>query len=142
MSEDIKELLLGRWTEIKKMKTQDLKAEVEMWRNIWSWVPSDIKYYVSRTGQQIGVQVRNYTRYVGILLETHWELRELEVGVYDKVYDQVDGKYYFERKIIRLPIGQLVSQDWIAERKPAEEVLKEEGNETLQEQQDLEEEKI
>ena len=116
MSEDIKQLLLGKFQDIKKMKLADLKEEVQMWRNIWQWVPSDIKYYISRTGQQIGVQIRNYQRYVGPLLDTKWELKEIEVGVYDKVYNQVDGQYYYERKVSKLPVGQIVAFDWIADR--------------------------
>ena len=108
---------MGKFTPIKKLKLSELKEEVQMWRNIWQWVPTPIKYYVSRTGQQIGIQVRNYKRYVGVLLDTTWELQEIEIGVYDKVYDQVTGEHFFERKICKMPIGQIVAFDWIAERK-------------------------
>ena len=122
MSEGIKELLFGKFPPLKKMGVTDLRAEVEMWRNIWGWVPNVVKYYISRTGQTIGVQIRNYQRYVGPLLDTEWEIKSIDVGVYDKVYNQVDGEYYYERKISRLPIGQIVAFDWIAERKTETEM--------------------
>lgn len=122
MSEGIKELLYGKFPPIKKMSKEEMKAEVEMWRNIWQWVPSSVKYYISRTGQTVGLQIRNYQRYVGPLLDTEWELKCIEIGVYDKVYNQVDGEYYFERKICKIPIGQIVSFDWIAERKTETEM--------------------
>jgi hypothetical protein len=92
--------------------------------NIWSWIPSAIKYYVSRTGSTIGVTIRNYRRFIGPLLETEWDLKGIEVGVYDKVYDQSEGKYFWERKIIKVPVGAIVQFDWIAER-VAEEKLEE-----------------
>jgi len=122
-------LMQGVFPDIKKMKKSELAEEVKMWRNIWGWIPSAIKYYVSRTGSTIGVQVRNYHRYIGVLLETRWELKEIEVGVYEKVYDQNDGQYYFERKIVKLPVGQIVAWDWIKERVNEKELLAEVGAE-------------
>lgn len=134
MSEEIKQLLLGKFTPIKKMKLTELREEVEMWRNIWGWVPSPVKYYVSRTGSIIGVSIRNYTRFVGPLLDTEWELKGVEVGVYDKVFNQVDGEYYYERKIVKLPVGQIVAFDWIAERRSEKELTKEIEEQLEQEQ--------
>lgn len=120
--EAMKALLFGKFQDIKKMKINDMREEVQMWRNLWSWVPSEVKYYISRTGQTIGVQIRNYQRYIGPLLSTTWDLVELEIGVYDKVYDQVTGQYYFERKICKIPKGQIVDFDWISERISEEEL--------------------
>lgn len=126
MSETERALLHGIFTPLNKMKKDQIKEECQMWRNIWGWIPSAIKYYVSRTGTQIGVSIRNYHRFVGILLDTQWDLKGIEIGVYEKVYDQNDGHYYFEQKIIRLPLGQIVSFDWIKERKTVDQVLAEE----------------
>lgn len=134
----IKELLFGKFTPVKKMTRKELSDEVEMWRNIWQWIPSEIKYYVSRTGQTIGVQIRNYQRYVGPLLDTVWELKAIEIGVYDKMFNQVDGEYYYERKISRLPIGQIVAFDWIAERKSQKEMEQLIEEQELQKEQEAE----
>jgi len=116
----------SKFPELKKMSKAELLEEVQTWRNIWGWIPSAIKYYVSRTGNTIGLTIRNYHRYLGVLLETQWELKNVEVGVYEKVYDQNDGQYYFERKIIKVPVGQIVAFDWIAERTLEEEMTPEE----------------
>lgn len=118
-----RQLMTEMFSPLNKMRKDELIEEVQMWRNIWGWVPSAVKYYVSRTGNTIGLQVRNYHRFMGVLLETHWELKYVEVGVYEKVYDQNDGQYYFERKIVKIPIGQIVAFDWIAERTSETEVL-------------------
>jgi len=114
------ELILtqSKFPELKKQSKKELLEECQMWRNLWGWIPSEVKYYVSRTGQQLAIQIRNYHRYLGVLLETKWELKEVEIGTAEKLYDQNDGQYYFERKIVRLPIGQIVSFDWIKEREP------------------------
>ena len=116
MSESVKALLHGKHPPLKKMTKQNLKMEVEMWRNIWDWIPSEIKYYVSRTGTLVGVNMRGPKRYVGPLLETHWILKEIEVGCFDKVYNMTEGGYFYERKVVKVPVGQIAAFSWIAER--------------------------
>lgn len=109
-------LLGGKFPDLSKMRKDELLEETLMWRNIWGWIPSAIKYYVARTGSTIGITIRNYHRYMGVLLDTEWELKGVEVGVFEKVYDQDSGNYYYERKIIKMPLGQIVSFQWITER--------------------------
>ena len=116
-------LLKGPMPDLKKMNKEQMEAECQMWRNIWGWVPSEVKYYIARTGQQLAITMRNYKRYLGVLLDTHWELMEVELGVYDKIYDIVDGKYYFERKIIKTRLGGLIDLQWIKERQSEEELM-------------------
>ena len=118
-------LLRGPMPELSKMSKKELMEECQMWRNVWSWVPSEVKYYVARTGQQIGITLRNYKRYLGVLLDTHWELTEIELGVYDKVYDTVTGEQYYERKIVKCKLGGIIDIQWIKDRKPEREVLAE-----------------
>ena len=121
------ELILtqSKFPELRKQTKKELLEECKMWRNLWGWIPSEVKYYAARTGQMLGVQVRNYHRYIGVLLESHWELREVEIGTQEKIYDQNTGSYFFERKIVRLPVGQIVAWDWIKEREemPSEEYV-------------------
>ena len=118
---------------LEKMNKQTLQEECKMWRNLWSWLATEVKYYTSRTGANIGIAVRNYHRYVGPLLETHWQLTEIEVGVYEKVYDQTTGEYYYERKIVKVPVGQIVALDWIEER-----VSETQFNEQLEKEEETE----
>lgn len=118
-------LLKGPMPDVSKMRLADLREEVQMWRNIWGWIPSEVKYYVARTGQQIGITQRNYKRYLGVLLDTHWILDELELGVYDKQYDHVTGENFFERKIIKTKVGAIIDLQWIKEREPESAILAE-----------------
>ena len=118
-------LMKGPMPEVSKMKRLDLKAECEMWRNIWGWVPPEVKYYVARVGQEVGVTQRNYKRYLGTLVDSHWTLVSLEVGTVDKVYDSVRDKTYWEKKIVILGMGSIMDIQWIKERKEWEQFEKE-----------------
>ena len=121
-------LLHDKFQEIKKMSKVELLAELEMWRNLWQWTPNEVKYYIVRVGQQIGVTMRNNKRYLGTLLETHWTIDELEIGTYDKVYDLVDGQYYFERKIVKMRPSGLNDIQWIKERTKETDIIQEEAD--------------
>jgi len=116
-------LLKGPMPELRTQTKEELKLECEMWRNIWSWVPHEVRYYVARTGQIVGLTQRNYHRYLGKLLDTHWILDEIELGVEDKIYDTTSGEYFFERKIVRMKIGGIIDVQWIKERQTEEEFL-------------------
>jgi len=113
-------LLVGPMPELKKMKVQELKAECQMWRNLWGWIPTDMKEFFARTGKTMRIVRRDYKGFLGVLLETRWDLRSIDLGTFEKVYDSNDGKYYFERKIIRIGAGQLINIEWLEEREPLE----------------------
>ncbi|MEM2447289.1 MAG: hypothetical protein QW734_11605 [Candidatus Bathyarchaeia archaeon] len=115
-------LLYGPMPDLRKQTRKQLMLECEMWRRIWQWVPDEVKYYVARTGKLVGVTQRNYKRYLGVLLETHWELKSFDLGVTDKVYDTVTGKWYYEKKIIRCNVGGIVDWQWIEERREEKEM--------------------
>jgi hypothetical protein len=73
----------------------------------------------------LGITMRNYKRHLGVLLSTRWDIRELELGVYEKEYDQSEGKYYYERKIIKLNPQAVIDLQWIQERVSEEDMGKE-----------------
>lgn len=109
-------LLKGPMLDIKKMTKKELIQEVNMWRNIWDWVPTGVKYYVARTGQLVAITMRNYKRYMGKLLATHWDIKEIELGVEDVEYDIKTGQRFFERKVIRVGMGGIIDFQIIYER--------------------------
>lgn len=118
-------LLQSKFPNIKKMSKEQLLQEVEMWRNIWAWIPSEVKYYVARTGQMIGLTMRNYKRYLGTLLATYWDLTDVELGTYEKVYDQISGEAFYEKKVVKIKISNLVDVQWIKKRMSETDVMAE-----------------
>jgi len=126
MSETAEHLLKGPMPEIKKMTQKQLREECEMWRNIWGWMPHEVKQFVAKTGSQIGLTIRNYKRYLGVLLDTKWELQTICIGTVDKVFDPVRDKTYWEKKVVEIPVGNMIDIQWIAETKEWEQFEAEE----------------
>jgi len=137
MSSPEQYLLKGPMPELHKMKLGDLRTECQMWRNVWGWVPPEVKYYVSRIGQDVGLTLRNYKRYLGKLIDSHWMLESLEIGTTDKVYDSVTDKYYYEKKICIIKTSSMLDIQWIKERKSFDEFEEETRKEKEKEEAEL-----
>lgn len=131
-------LTKGPMPELSKLKVADLRKECEMWRALWGWVPPEVKYYVSRVGQQVGFTLRNYHRYLGQLVDSHWVLDSVEIGVVDKVYDTVRDKTYFEKKVMVISDNAILYTEWMKERKEWEQLEAETQAEDEQKQADTE----
>jgi hypothetical protein len=43
LSDEPLPMLQGKFTELKKMKRNDMETEITAWRNLWSYVPSEVK---------------------------------------------------------------------------------------------------
>lgn len=41
--EYVRYLLKGPYPDVKKMTVKQIRDEVLMWRNVWNWVPSEVK---------------------------------------------------------------------------------------------------
>jgi hypothetical protein len=119
---DLNDLLFQKWEPLNKMKIEDLREECKTWRTLSSWYSDDLKYYLSHIGSQVRVVQRNYHGLLGDLLQPIFELKTLEIGLYDKVYDQNTGKYFMEKKIVRLPATSFLSIEFISERSLQEDV--------------------
>jgi len=133
-------LLKGMFPELKTMNKKQLKEEAKMWRNIWQWIPTEVKYYVARTGQLVGITMRNYKRYMGKLLATYWDIKEVELGVEDVIYDVATGQRFFERKVIRTGMGGIIDFQIIYDRISEEKLKDLEEQEELQSIEDAEQE--
>lgn len=126
MSEEALPMLQGKFTELKKMNRKDMETEITAWRNLWTYTPSEVKYYLLKSGTQIAITMRNYKRHLGVLLSTRWDINSMEIGVFEKEYDPNEGKYYYERKVIKLNPQAVIDLQWIAERISEEDMGKEE----------------
>jgi len=114
----------GMQTPIKKFTVSQLREREATWRALWSWLDEEIKYYVLRVGQTVRILKRDYKGSLGELGAVKFSLAELEVHVFEKTYNYTDGKYYYEDKILKIPSGAIVMQEFISESQLADEVEK------------------
>lgn len=108
----VKEFEDGFKTPVKKLKITELKQREEMWRALWGWLDPTVKRFLFRVGTQVRLMRRDYKGTLGELGEVKFTPETIEVATYEKVYNYVDGKTYYERKVIIFPFTSLM---WIEE---------------------------
>jgi len=116
------ELYQQQYKPTDGMSKAELLDEVRTWRNLWTWVEEDSKYYLTKVGQMCRLTTRNYKGHLGRLLTPHFVLKELELEVVEREYNYDDGRYYIEAKTLRIPITQITHIEIISERELAEEL--------------------
>ena len=98
------------------MKLDELRLEIQMWRSFWQCTDPNVKEFISRYGKLTRAVRRDYKGFLGVLLDTKWDLKSIDMGISEKFYDNSQGKYFFERKIIRLGAGQIINFEFIEEQ--------------------------
>lgn len=82
---------------------------------MYNAVPEDIRYFAERQGTAIRAVRRDLKNFVGPLLGTRWELKEIELGVEEEEKDYLTGDIKTERKVVRMPVNALVNLEFILE---------------------------
>jgi len=113
-------------TPTNKFTLKELREREDVWRGLWSWIPEDVKYLLYRIGTQVRILRRDYKGSLGELGEIRFEPKEYEISVFEKHYNETDGKYYYEKKVIKIPSSAVMMLEFIQERIPAETLEKEE----------------
>jgi len=124
METQIQTFLAEMQTSPKKMSIKKLREREETWRALWSWLSDDVKYFLLRIGSMVRILRRDYKGSMGELGEVKFVPSEFEVAVYEKRYNETDGKYYYERKVIKIPQSAVMMIEFISEQELAEEVDK------------------
>jgi len=120
MEYKIQEFIGGIQTPIKKLSVSQLRDREETWRALWSWIPEDVKYLIYRIGSQVRIMRRDYKGSLGELGEIKFEGKEYEIVVYEKRYNENDGKFWLEHKVIKIPSGTVMMLEFMLDRELAE----------------------
>ena len=89
---------------------------------MWSWLGDDVKYFLLRIGSTVRAVRRDYRGSTGELGEVKFIPHEFEIATYEKRYNETDGKYYYETKVVKIPAAAVMFFEFISEQELAEEV--------------------
>jgi len=109
-------------TPVKRMTIKKLREREEIWRALWSWLGDDVKYFLLRIGSTVRVVRRDYRGTTGELGEVKFTPSEFEIATYEKRYNETDGKYYYETKVVKMPASTVMFFEFISESQSAEEI--------------------
>lgn len=109
---------------LDELSFEELRGEIASWRNLWTWVDENVKAYLARIGEPVRLITRNYKGFFGVMQTPHFDLKEVEVAVEGKEYDYNTGNYFWERKVVRLPVSAIVWFEYVQDRAPIEDDVK------------------
>lgn len=113
---DLGQLLNGPWVPVDQLDATQLEHEVRSWRAWATWLPEQVRYYMSHVGDLCRVVRRDYKSFMGTLQTTTYDLDTLELSVEEKVFDPNTGTYFWEKKIMPFPQGSIASLEFIIDR--------------------------
>lgn len=119
---------------VSKLSAPILRQREAIWRVLWSWIDDDVKFFVIRAGSAFRVMKRDWKGTVGELGSVKFEPKEVELSVYEKTYNYNDGKYYYEKKVCKIPYSAIWMLEHITESELAEEVEQYEVEPILEEE--------
>lgn len=122
MDQDAEYLVSGKFQDIDEMSGDEIRQELTLLRTLWDWLGDDVRYYIAKIGSPARVVTRNYKGYFGELLQPHFKLEEIEIGVADKHYEVAEGNYYRERKVLRLPVSAIMHLELVHKREIIEDI--------------------
>jgi len=108
-------------TSPKKMSPKKLREREEIWRALWSWLSDDVKYFLLRIGSMVRAIRRDYKGTTGELGEVKFIPSEFEIATYEKRYNETDGKYYYETKVVKIPASAIMFFEFISEQESADD---------------------
>lgn len=101
---------------VEKMNKEELQQECQSFRNIWSYIPDEMKYFLSKMGSPVIIidrsNRRHFGRYIGFL--TEWKAHKvLSVSL---EYDVIKRKQYVEKGQEIVFASNIVTMNFLDER--------------------------
>lgn len=94
----------GPYPVISKITLEELQAECEVWRTLWTWTPAAVKNALDQIGKTCRVVLRTNTGYIGEMRMGEFEQKSIEIRVIHREYNAIEGKPYIEYKTLIVPL--------------------------------------
>jgi len=92
----------------KSMTADELRKEVETWRNIWTWHTDEMQYWFTHVGYPVKIKMRNFTSVEGTLGQCHFDLKSIDINTTERIYNYARGMAVYETKTVTIPISNLL----------------------------------
>lgn len=103
----------GKYVSLDLLSPSEIRAEVEMWRRVWEWLPENVRFNTSKIGEVVRFVPRMGNAAFGQFLGATYELKEVEVGVEEASHDFIRGMKIVETKTVRMPLSNILQWQYI-----------------------------
>jgi len=114
-------LLKGQYKDLNKMTVEEMKEELQIWRQIFTNLDDVVKYWILKIGSYIRVYTRMGRTNEGILVDVEFTPKTITIGEIAKQYDALSGKYYIEKRSTTIKFDYVWNYNIIIDRQLAVE---------------------
>ena len=104
------------YQELEGASLEDVKAECQVWRNTWTWIPANLKDALKDLGKLYRITLRTNKVFVGELEVGQWRQEEIHLVAYTREMDYASGKYRTEVVQLRVAPGSIGHMEEIREQ--------------------------
>lgn len=97
------------------MDQDELAAEVEGWRVVFSLLPRETLEWMARLHDVVRFTKRNYQGNAGVLLGFKLECVEYTIGLTEVAFDSLHGKRIVEDKVLVIPAAAVMFMEFIGD---------------------------
>ncbi|MAF43784.1 MAG: hypothetical protein CMI54_06420 [Parcubacteria group bacterium] len=113
------------YTPIDRMTEEERAEELNLWRNLFTWLDPEVMYYLSRVGELCRVSTRSGQTYFGTLGACKYEPLQIVLRVEDRQFDWSTQLAVYEIKDVSVKVSDVINYQFINERN---EVLEPQNN--------------
>lgn len=121
----------GPYPAIDGLNYEALREECKIWRNIWTWMPEEVKDALSSIGKDVRLVLRTNQGYIGTMLMGKFEQKTVELRAWDRLFNQADNRQHWEDKTLVVPVSGIGHLEYIHEDIPEVEEVDEGLNGTF-----------
>lgn len=108
MSDNFENMFEQPFRDMEAMSDPELKNELTRWRNLWTWVETDVQQWLTTVGKEVIAVNRRYERIAGLLGQPHFELTSFDIDWIERLYHYVRGEATYETKTTTVKIADLI----------------------------------
>lgn len=109
------------YRDMTKMTKEELSDELGKWRNLWTWLPEDVQYWLTRIRSQIRIVNRSSKNFEGLLGQLHWELTAIDVDSVERNFNYFTNQATYETKTSTVPVSAILFWEFIHAKEVVDE---------------------
>ena len=108
--------LLDVQEPLDAMTNEQIRAECQNWRNIFSYIPQEYKWWLSRIGQQVIVFKRTGGYMDGSYQGCKVEITKHEIKTFERIRSQVEKKFFLHDTTTVIPESNITDFKFVSAR--------------------------
>ena len=108
--------LYGKHESIEKMTKEQLINRLSNWETLWTWLPPECQFLISKIGEQVAIVTTNEGAIYGDFMGFNVEVKEYVLESHEEVYDHNKGRSFLESNRTTAKKSYITRLKWLGEK--------------------------